>query len=900
LDNSHSSKEMNNSNSILPKPFIFYFIIIILPFLMFFWMIPFIGNITLGNDYTLYPTAHQMELMFSIKTGSFPLYIPGFAGGQSSSALTLGQIFHPISWISAHMPGYWDGKALEWNTLFRLLSLGLTQLLLFEFLRRLKFNNLVSFLLSFVTVYNLRMLDLFRYGASLESWTGHLLLCTAIGLYYLNQKGGWKEPLFIIGSTYWLVCSGHPQMMYYGLLGAGLFALIIPYFVSIFLPEKGVEIKNLIRFWGKTALFCCAGIVLSSAYIVPFYFDFMTTSARIGKSYEWANMYYTDTFIGTINNFFQPLRTTVDGNFGGTSLFIIPALIPLLLFLRVRVPRVIWATWILVLFAFLHMQGDRTPVHYIVWKCLPLASSFRVAGRIAMIIPILLMLMLAWLFRSNSPASTSINKKLKVNPVMILACIGMLLITVYNLIPNSITSNTHEFCPANIHLIPNSIMILYIILGMLALLTFCIHNIFSNKKYITEFILCIITCIQVMILLGCGTWMEYKKDTPNFQSMTFQKIKGLDYQGKTGVGLNQAIIMKQVERSYLEPFLGKFYSQHINAQSNEDAYSIMERGRTPDQVVLEGYNPKNNKLENRQLAEKTSGHVKLIYSSFNRLIFEVSSLKPGFLGLSYPYNGHWRAILKKQYVPVYRANGASHAVYVPAGTNLVEFRYWSTAAFVGIVLSCSMIIIIGFIFMHRFSTKNVGYVFTILSLIFSISIFIIWYYSLYTGKNLNTVYTWESSPETYNNLAYSKRTEMSSSTLIPDSLLNDPGTAYLKQYPYLYTSGKAVDGDRSPKSGFITALVNQPWWRVDLNRVENIGSIVIYESLIGDNWNVRPLMLAYSNDKITWGVMKFSNSGPKIWLHFNKPITARYVEIMSSGYCKLSFDEVEIYPLIER
>ncbi|RLC13085.1 MAG: hypothetical protein DRI57_16900, partial [Deltaproteobacteria bacterium] len=139
-------------------------IIFILPFLMFLWMIPFISDGTLGNDYPRFSIDHQIELMFSLKTGSFPLYVPGFAGGQTASALTLGQIYHPISHIAALMPGYWNGKALEWNTLLRLLSLACAHLTLFIFLRKLRLGSLMAFVLTTVTVYNLRMLDLFRYG----------------------------------------------------------------------------------------------------------------------------------------------------------------------------------------------------------------------------------------------------------------------------------------------------------------------------------------------------------------------------------------------------------------------------------------------------------------------------------------------------------------------------------------------------------------------------------------------------------------------------------------------------------------------------------------------------------------------------------------------------------------
>ena len=141
-------------------------LIVSIPFLMFYWMLPFVSKFTLGNDYAAFSIHHQLELMFSLKTGSFPLYVPGFSGGQTASALTQGQIFHPISHLSSWLPGYWTGKALEWNTFFRLISLGFAQLLLFHLLKKFKVHLLWAFVFSFITVYNLRMLDLFRYGAS--------------------------------------------------------------------------------------------------------------------------------------------------------------------------------------------------------------------------------------------------------------------------------------------------------------------------------------------------------------------------------------------------------------------------------------------------------------------------------------------------------------------------------------------------------------------------------------------------------------------------------------------------------------------------------------------------------------------------------------------------------------
>ena len=40
----------------------------------------------MGQDYPRFATPQQQELLLSLEAGSFPLYAPGFCGGQSASA----------------------------------------------------------------------------------------------------------------------------------------------------------------------------------------------------------------------------------------------------------------------------------------------------------------------------------------------------------------------------------------------------------------------------------------------------------------------------------------------------------------------------------------------------------------------------------------------------------------------------------------------------------------------------------------------------------------------------------------------------------------------------------------------------------------------------------------------
>jgi len=72
----------------------------------------------------------------------------------SSAALTLGQLYHPISNWPHYFQDIGNGKALEWNYVIYVAILGLTQLMLFGFLRKLRLNMLFSFILSLVTSIN--------------------------------------------------------------------------------------------------------------------------------------------------------------------------------------------------------------------------------------------------------------------------------------------------------------------------------------------------------------------------------------------------------------------------------------------------------------------------------------------------------------------------------------------------------------------------------------------------------------------------------------------------------------------------------------------------------------------------------------------------------------------------
>ncbi len=61
-------------------------IIVLLPFLLFYWMAPFLSNMTIGSDYLRYSFSQQLELLFSLKSNSFPT--PTFQTNKFSHILS--------------------------------------------------------------------------------------------------------------------------------------------------------------------------------------------------------------------------------------------------------------------------------------------------------------------------------------------------------------------------------------------------------------------------------------------------------------------------------------------------------------------------------------------------------------------------------------------------------------------------------------------------------------------------------------------------------------------------------------------------------------------------------------------------------------------------------------------
>jgi Bacterial membrane protein YfhO/NedA-like, galactose-binding domain len=862
------------------KKYWVHLFILLLPFLVFYWQAPFVGKHTIGNDYVAFPIQHQMELQYSLQHGSFPLFIPGFAGGQSSVALTLGQMYHPISHTAAMLPGYWQGDALEWNTFLRLLSLALVHLGLYLLLLRLGLAKVPSFFISFITVYNLRMLDLFRYGASLENYTGLLFLSMAMAFYYLKPSR-FIGPASIMAATYLLVCGGHPQMMYLGLLGAGIAGLAIPFAIDSITSNNTIDWKHRIKYFRTIAIFVLCGVLLASVYTIPFFVDFVQTNAqRAGQDYKWATGYSCSTG-GLINNFFSPLESEVQGAFGSSPIILLVVLVPLLFAFRMKVPWIITSLWAVSLLIFLCGLGSATPIHYYFWKYFPLANSFRIPARITMLLPFIFMLILAWLFRHKQEKDEKgVRLEKRVLPILIIATSGLFL--VYNFWLIHLMPKANVWAPVHIKSYPGWIGWIVMGLGLLSLLLLLPN---TQKKesnprsasVLVGILLSVTVIMQVGLQFQYATWIIMKHHKPSLRAMDEEKKRSIDFNGDPGFGMETETVYTQKQRSALEPKLAMFFRDYVHVPDQKSAYYFLAQDNAVGKLAVE----RQDKITLNNPKEKSIDKVVLKESSFNQVLFSVTAGASGYFALSYPYSHHWRATVNGKPSAIYRANGYRLAIWLEKGEHQIQIRYWSDAAFAGWVTSCLVFFLVGLYFSFFVFQGKQRIMMLVVTLLVPLFLFGSWYHGLYRGDNLDTKYSWSSDKfPNKNNLAYAKRASMS----------------FGRGFNY---AGFAVDGDVGRT--FQTMSQENGWWQVDLGSIKTVGQMVIYDKPKLTK-KMLPLYILGSLDGKNFEKLKQLETRDKEWPWRidMKGEGTRFVRIQAPGKVQLAFREVEIYPAAKK
>jgi len=100
--------------------------------------------------------------------------------------------------------------------------------------------------------------------------------------------------LGIICLTYVLVCSGHPPMKFYGLVGAGSLHYCTFSFACNS-SDKPVGMKMLLRFWGKSGIHRRGNIAFICLRYTRCIFEFVTNNTEYGMRLVFVNG--QDTFV---------------------------------------------------------------------------------------------------------------------------------------------------------------------------------------------------------------------------------------------------------------------------------------------------------------------------------------------------------------------------------------------------------------------------------------------------------------------------------------------------------------------------------------------------------------------------------------------------------------------------
>lgn len=743
--------------------------LIALPFAVFYWMLPFVrSSLTIGQDYAVISPVEQLHLMFSLKTGAIPQFIPEYAGGGVSSAtLTLGQLFHPISHLASWFPNYWHGGAFEVYTFLNLLSLGLAHALLYRATRRLGVSPGWAFAVTCIAVYNTRTLDLFRFGASLQNGVGLILAAAWIVLCWTGRLslGRWTV---LVGFLYLLITGGHPQMMYYALLGAAVIALAVPWTWGEN-RGPGVSVVRYYAFCGGAAV---AALVLSAAYTVPFVLDFLqNNSGRADRDFAWALNHPNDymNLVGVSDALLRPLHTNNQTAYGASALMVVPVFAPLVWILAKKKSWGAAALWLAGAALFCFPLGDKTPLYHFFWQHFPFASAFRVPGRATMILPVLLWALLVWLLQ-RPPVRVTLNAKgggrsaMTLEPIGIAAAAAGLLWTVYHALPLARLENL-QYVTAH----PNVINALrpwhdavYFALGLLTLGAAVAASVGSRRTRFWKILLCALVVVQCAFTLRYGTWVKekleydtftqkgsdyrrYLQDSISLDRMKQEQRRKLRFVGVVSMGMTPRNVLehaKKTQKVISHDPLAVFYWGALIVPLNSDPYAF--KGLFNDAkncVIRQGEADAPRRLP---AAADAAGRIELVYSHFNRLTFKTSSVTPGFFVLSIPYFSRWQAYVDSKRVPVAEANGIKMAVAVPAGEHTVEWRYFSPAAAAGMAVSLAGLGVLIFVWLIRRRVPVLAALLAAVAL--SAGLWLLWRSHLYTGQNLNTVYAWSSSP----------------------------------------------------------------------------------------------------------------------------------------------------------
>lgn len=646
---------------------------LLLPFLVLWRFVPFLSETTIGNDYTQFPVEGQLEVIWSWRHGLIPLYLPGFAEGASASAMTLGQAWHPITWLCALTPTYGSGSAEQIVTLYRLLELGITHRVVYRETRAVGIGRLPAFGLSFAVIFNGRMLDSFRYGASLESFCGMFLACA---VFSSARRQGWTFRRIAWGAftVYLTLVGGHPQWALFGIMAACLFAAGL-----LVRPSPDAKEASRPRFFGGVAISGIVGGLLSAGYALPFATEFMAQNAgRVDQTYAFT-LGFGDTVRGTLANLTRPLESDVHGAFGGTAWMLVLLLSVPIALIGLRRPLPILLPTIAAVVAGVFALGKATPLHEWVVHHVPLFSSFRVPGRATLWIPPM-MLLVGWVSLSDL-SRPELRRRFLRGPVI--AWAGFLAVAVLlafdRLSPNISAS---AFSPLYFSDSPQWVDAqIAACFGVTAAMLAFVWTARPRARA-TVWTLCLLaTVASAAVTLPFGTWKTKRKATPTSAAMDAHHAKHLVFWGYAGMALeNKTVARANAAKLPLARKSGEVVEHWTVAPDDEQAVKLAAANR--GQTFLTGPG-----VVARAAAEaEATATAELTAVQWNRWRYAVDAPQGGAFVFGQPTLPQWRATVDGKPTPLVTANGSFPTLMLEPGKHEVELRFFSPSSMIGAAL----------------------------------------------------------------------------------------------------------------------------------------------------------------------------------------------------------------------
>jgi hypothetical protein len=400
-----------------------------------------------------------------------------------------------------------------------------------------------------------------------------------------------------------------------------------------------------------------------------------------------------------------------------------------------------------------YQLGSHTPVHFLFWRYVPFAASFREPGRMAIVHPFTLMLLLAWVVQLPPLRWRLPRLGHGIQPYALLGTLTLLILVGYHLVPAGHLKLTDTFAPiglksfaespetVQLNTIPASMFVLVFCSAFVSLVLLILHGMTGWRRSWLEFGLILAVAIQSAAVLRYGTWIEFRKPTPTYTELCQNRrqdfgnkltwVERSDHSRAIGL-LERTTLRARTELARLQP-------RYLPVGSQYEAY-VHLLGNGMNTLFVENYVPEAAPATPQPVAG-ASNRVSLEFATVNRLVFKTSCVAPAFLSLTLPYaEERWKATVNNNQARVYRANIVEQAVRVPAGDSRVEFRYRSPSSSAGFLISGFTAYALVLLMLTTLKPGRRRQILMILPAILLIGLYAAWYHAIYGGQGLETVY----------------------------------------------------------------------------------------------------------------------------------------------------------------